>query len=51
MGNLSSSYENDEIVMGRITQTCKGGEIVEHNDTGSLMFLPGSHDSEAPMKE
>ena len=26
--------------MGKITSKCKGGCIVEHIDTGSLMFLP-----------
>ena len=48
--SLVKSYENDEIVMGRITQTCKGGAIVEHIDTGSLMFLPGSQISDSPIK-
>ena len=28
--------------MGKITGRVKGGCIVEHIDTGSLMFLPGS---------
>ena len=27
--------------MGKITGRVKGGCIVEHIDTGSLMFLPG----------
>ena len=31
-----------EPIMGKITSKCKGGCIVEHLDTGSLMFLPGS---------
>ena len=26
--------------MGKIVSKCKGGCIVEHLDTGSLMFLP-----------
>ena len=49
-GILVSSFEKDETVMGRITQTCKGGAIVEHIDTGSLMFLPGSQISDSHMK-
>ena len=48
--SLVKSYEKDETVMGRITQTCKGGAIVEHIDTGSLMFLPGSQISDSPLK-
>ena len=35
--------------MGKITSKCKGGCIVEHIETGSLMFLPGSHDK--PLKD
>ena len=48
--SLVKSYEKDETVMGRITQTCKCGAIVEHIDTGSLMFLPGSQISDSPLK-
>ncbi len=47
---LVKSYDKGETVNGRITQTCKGGAIVEHIDTGSLMFLPGSQISDSPMK-
>ena len=47
---LVKSYEKDETVMGRIKQPCKGGAIVEHIDTGSLMFLPGSQISDSPLK-
>ena len=36
--------------MGKITSKCKGGCIVEHVDTGSLMFLPGSQISDKPLK-
>ena len=36
--------------MGKITSKCKGGCIVEHLDTGSLMFLPGSQISDKPLK-
>ena len=37
--------------MGLITSKCKGGAIVEHVDTGSLMFLPGSQISDKPLKD
>ena len=30
---------------------CKGGAIVEHIETGSLMFLPGSQISDKPLKD
>ena len=36
---LVAAYEADEPIMGKITSKCKGGCIVEHIDTGSLMFL------------
>ncbi len=48
---LVKAYENDEPVMGRITSKCKGGAIVEHIETGSLMFLPGSQISDRPLKD
>ena len=48
---LVEAYEKDEPVMGRITSKCKGGAIVEHIDTGSLMFLPGSQISDTPLKD
>ena len=48
--SLVKSYENNETVNGRITSTCKGGAIVEHIETGSLMFLPGSQISDSPIK-
>ena len=35
----------------KITSKCKGGCIVEHIDTGSLMFLPGSQISDKPLKD
>ena len=38
-------------IMGKITSKCKGGCIVEHIDTGSLMFLPGSQISDKPLKD
>ena len=37
--------------MGKITGRVKGGCIVEHIDTGSLMFLPGSQISDKPLKD
>ena len=37
--------------MGKITSKCKGGVIVEHIETGSLMFCPGSQISDAPLKD
>ena len=48
---LVEAYEKDEPVMGRITSKCKGGAIVEHIDTGSLMFLSGSQISDTPLKD
>jgi len=37
--------------MGKIISKCKGGCIVSHIDTGSLMFLPGSQISDKPLKD
>ena len=48
---LVKAYENNEPIMGKITSKCKGGCIVEHIDTGSLMFLPGSQISDSPLKD
>ncbi len=48
---LVDAYEKNEPIMGRITSKCKGGCIVEHIDTGSLMFLPGSQISDKPLKD
>ena len=48
---LVQAYENKEPIMGKITSKCKGGCIVEHIDTGSLMFLPGSQISDKPLKD
>ncbi len=47
---LLEAYEKKEPIMGKITSKCKGGCIVEHLDTGSLMFLPGSQISDKPLK-
>ena len=48
---LVEAYEKNEPIMGKITSKCKGGCIVEHIETGSLMFLPGSQISDKPMKD
>ena len=47
---LVKCYENNELIDGKITQKTKGGVIVEHIDTGSLMFCPGSQISDKPIK-
>ena len=48
---LVEAYEKKEPIMGKITSKCKGGCIVEHLDTGSLMFLPGSQISDKPLRD
>tara|TARA_B100000900_G_scaffold316049_1_gene274978 strand:+ start:89 stop:1813 length:1725 start_codon:yes stop_codon:yes gene_type:complete len=48
---LVEAYENKTPIMGKITSKCKGGCIVEHIETGSLMFLPGSQISDKPLKD
>ena len=48
---LEKAYEKNETIMGKITSKCKGGVIVEHIDTGSLMFCPGSQISDKPLKD
>jgi len=47
---LVKAYEKNEPIIGKITSKCKGGVIVEHVDTGSLMFCPGSQISDKPLK-
>ena len=47
---LEKAYEDNESIMGKITSKCKGGVIVEHTETGSLMFCPGSQISDKPLK-
>ena len=49
--SLVSAYDKGETVNGKITGRVKGGCIVEHIDTGSLMFLPGSQISDKPLKD
>ena len=48
---LVDAYEKNEPILGKITSKCKGGVIVEHIDTGSLMFCPGSQISDKPLKD
>ncbi len=48
---LVKAYEKQEPIMGKITSKCKGGVIVEHIETGSLMFCPGSQISDKPLKD
>ena len=48
---LVEAYEKNEPIIGKITSKCKGGVIVEHVDTGSLMFCPGSQISDKPLKD
>ena len=47
---LEKAYESNSSIIGKITSKCKGGVIVEHKDTGSLMFCPGSQISDKPLK-
>ena len=47
---LVKCYENNELINGKIVQKTKGGVIVEHIETGSLMFCPGSQISDKPIK-
>ena len=48
---LEKAYEKQKPIMGKITSKCKGGVIVQHIDTGSLMFCPGSQISDKPLKD
>ena len=48
---IVKAYDNNEPVMGKIVSKVKGGVIVEHTDTGSLMFCPGSQISDKPLKD
>lgn len=47
---LEKAYEENQSIIGKITSKCKGGVIVEHSETGSLMFCPGSQISDKPLK-
>ena len=48
---LEKAYNSNTPIMGKIISKCKGGVIVEHIDTGSLMFCPGSQISDKPLKD
>ena len=48
---LVDAFDKNEPIIGKITSKCKGGVIVEHLDTGSLMFCPGSQISDTPLKD
>ncbi len=48
---IVKAYEKNESINGKIVSKCKGGVIVEHVETGSLMFCPGSQISDTPMKD
>ena len=48
---IVEAYEKNEPVMGKIISRVKGGCVVEHIDTKSLMFLPGSQISDKPLKD
>ncbi len=47
---LEKAYEENTNVKGKIVSKCKGGVIVEHADTKSLMFCPGSQVDSKPLK-
>ena len=48
---LVEAYEKNTPITGKITSKCKGGVIVDHIETGSLMFCPGSQISDKPLKD
>ena len=48
---LEKAYEENKKINGKIISKCKGGVIVEHVETGSLMFCPGSQISDKPLKD
>ena len=47
---LEKAYEENKSINGKIVSKCKGGVIVEHIETQSLMFCPGSQISDKPIK-
>ncbi len=47
---LEKAYEANTNVKGKIISKCKGGVIVEHSETKSLMFCPGSQIDSKPLK-
>ncbi len=48
---IVSHYEKNEPINGKIINRVKGGFIVEHIETGSLAFLPGSQVDVSPVKD
>ena len=48
---IVSHYEKNEPINGKIINRVKGGFIVEHVETGSLAFLPGSQVDTSPVKD
>ena len=48
---IVSHYEKNEPINGKIINKVKGGYIVEHIETGSLAFLPGSQVDISPVKD
>ena len=48
---ICASYEAKEPIIGKIVSRVKGGCIVEHIETSSLLFLPGSQISDVPIKD
>tara|TARA_B100000029_G_scaffold270928_1_gene266080 strand:- start:948 stop:2675 length:1728 start_codon:yes stop_codon:yes gene_type:complete len=47
---LEKAYEENINVKGKMISKCKGGVIIEHVDTKSLMFCPGSQIDSKPLK-
>jgi Ribosomal protein S1 len=44
-------YENKELISGKIVSRTKGGVIIEHIETGSLLFCPASQLDTKPLKD
>tara|TARA_B100000674_G_scaffold236087_1_gene193980 strand:- start:5497 stop:7224 length:1728 start_codon:yes stop_codon:yes gene_type:complete len=47
---LTKAFESNENIKGKIISKIKGGVIVEHSETKSLMFCPGSQVDSKPLK-
>ena len=48
--SLVDAHKNDELIDCKYIQKTKGGMIVEHVQSKSLCFLPGSQISDSPLK-
>ena len=48
---LLKCYEKNEPIIAKFISKTKGGAVVEHIDTGSLMFCPGSQIASSPIKD